>query len=41
MINRHGQNLFCPFFMIKSKLKCCLISIANVYEGMEVSIRIF
>jgi len=27
--------------MIKSELKCCLISIANVYEGMKVSIRIF
>lgn len=29
------------FFMIKSELKCCFISIANVYEGMKVSIRIF
>lgn len=29
------------YIMIKSELKCCFISIANVYEGMEVSIRIF
>ena len=29
------------FFMMKSELKYCLISIANVYEGMKVSIRIF